>query len=378
MASFSSDERQLLHDSLHDFLGDRYTFEHQLKLARSTDGPGFGREEWAQYAEMGWLGVALPESAGGADGGMTELGIVLAAGGHFLVLEPLLGTLVMGAGAIAGAGTQRQIERLEAVAAGREIVVLCHTEPDAGYARDYVKAVARRNGDGYVLDGDKGFVLHAHVADTLIVSARIGNEEGPVGLFLVSPAAAGVTLVPAPALDGRQGAAAHFANVRLDEDARLGGPEAHDALALVDALYDKGALAACAEAVGAMFAVTEQTVAYLKQREQFGQPLSKFQVLQHRVVDMSVATEEARVLVHSALQAVDDELAQAQEMIWKAKVQTARAARFVGGQAVQLHGGMGMTDELVIGHYYKRLSFCEAQFGDAEWYLRQLGSRVTA
>jgi alkylation response protein AidB-like acyl-CoA dehydrogenase len=378
MVSFSSDERKLLHDSLHDFLGDRYTFDHQLKLSRATDGPGFGLEEWRQYAEMGWLGVAMPEAAGGADGGMTELAIVLAAGGHYLTLEPLLSTLVMGAGAIAGAGTPEQVSTLGSIASGQHIAVLCHTEPDAGYARDLVATTAIRNGDGYRLDGHKGFVLHAHAADSLVVSARVGGPNGPVGLFIVPRTENGVHAIPAPSLDGRQGAAFRFEGVQLPNDARLGGGDGEDAIALIDDLFDRGAIGVCAEAVGAMTAVTEQTVAYLKQREQFGQPLSKFQVLQHRVVDMSVATEEARVVVHGALQAVDDGLPEAKHAIWRAKVLTARAARFVGGQAVQLHGGMGMTDELAIGHYYKRLSVCEAMFGDADWYLKQLARDLSA
>lgn len=376
MAAFSGEERQLLHESLHDFMSDHYAFEHQLKLARSEDGCGFGRAEWARYAEMGWLGVALPESAGGADGGMTELGIVLAAAGHYLVLEPLVATLVMGAGAIAEVGTPEQVAKLGDVAAGNLILAFCHVEPDAGYARDHVMATAIPEGNGYVLSGSKSFTLHAHAADTLIVTARVGGTSGPVGLFMVSPEASGVGLNRGPALDGRLGAAMTFEAVQLGADTRLGGKDAGDGTAVVGRLMDHGALAVCAESVGAMAAVTEQTLAYLKTREQFGQTLSQFQVLQHRVVDMSVATEEARAMVHAALQAVDDGQPDAQHAIWKAKVQTARAARFVGGQAVQLHGGMGMTDELAIGHYYKRLSMNEALFGDAEWYLKQLASGV--
>ena len=180
-------------------------------------------------------------------------------------------------------------------------------------------------------------------------------------------------LTTAPALDGRFGAAVSLSGVEVAASARLGDGDA-DRLGLIDRLIDRGALAVCAEACGAMAAVTQATVDYLKQRQQFGQPLSKFQVLQHRLVDMSVASEEARAVVHAALQAVDDGAADAQRAIWAAKVQTARSARFVGGQAIQLHGGMGMTDELVIGHYYKRLTMCESLFGDAEWYLKRLAS----
>ena len=375
MPSFSSEERQLLNDSLVEFLADKYAFEHWKKLARGPDSEGFGRAEWAQYAEMGWLGVAMPESAGGAGGGATELGIVMAGAGRHLVLEPLLGTVVLGAAAIEQAGTPAQQTLLADIAAGKLILAFCHTEPGAGYARDYVQAVAKKDGAGYVLTGEKSFSLHAHAADQLVVSARLGSEKGPLRLFLVPRTAAGVTLQLAPALDGRRGAAIKLAGVKLGADAKLGDGN-EDLAPLIDRLLDRGAIAVCAEAVGAMTAVTQQTVDYLKTRQQFGQPLSKFQVLQHRLVEMSVSTEEARSLVHAALQALDESAPDAQRAVWMAKVKTAQAARFVGGQGVQLHGGMGMTDELAIGHYYKRLCQCETLFGDGEWYLRQLGAQA--
>ena len=375
MPSFSSEERQLLNDSLVDFGTTEYSFEHWRKLNRVPDGEGFRRDEWQKYADLGWLGVALPESVGGAGGGMTELGIVMAGAGRFLLLEPFLATLVLGASAIELAGTPAQQRLLEDVGAGKLLLAFCHTEPDSGYARTHVKAVARRSGSGFVLDGAKGFALHAHVADTLIVSARLGSDSGPVALFLVPRTAEGVRLNIAPALDGRLGATVTLSGVTLDATAKLGDGD-RDASAIIDQVIDRGVIAVCAEAAGAMVAATQRTVDYLKTRQQFGQPLAKFQVLQHRLVDMSVSAEEARALVHAALQALDDGAPDAQRAVWFAKVQTAKSARFVGGQAIQLHGGMGMTDELDIGHYYKRLCMCETQFGDGEWYLKQIGAGV--
>ena len=378
MPSFSSDERQLLNDSMQELLADKYAFEHWKKLARAPESEGFGRPEWAQYAEMGWLGVALPETAGGAGGGMTELGIVMAGAGRFLLLEPLLGSIVLGARAIEIAGNKDQQTLLADIVAGKHMLAFCHTEPGAGYTRDYVKTVARKDGAGYVLDGVKGFALHAHAVDTLLVTARLGSATGPVALFLVPRTAAGVSLNAAPAFDGRRGAAIKLTGVKLAATAKLGDGE-KDMMATVDALIDRGAVAVCAEACGAMASVTQQTVDYLKTRQQFGQALAKFQVLQHRLVDMSVYTEEARSVVHAALQALDESTPeQARRAVWTAKVQTVRSARFVGGQAVQLHGGMGMTDELAIGHYYKRLTKCETMFGDGEWYLKQLGAVMAA
>ncbi len=373
MPSLSSEERQQLHDSLLEMLTDKYPFEHWKKVARSPGGEGFGRAEWKQYAEMGWLGIALPEEAGGSNGGMTELGIVMAAVGRFMLLEPFLGTVVLGAGAIERAGTAKQKEMLGRIAAGDLILAFCHYEPGSGYERDYVNTVATKDGAGWKLDGDKTFAVGAHAADLLLVSARIGSAKGPVGLFLVPRSAAGVALNQAPAFDGRLGAALRLEGVKLGADARLGDSDV-DQLATLDAVIDRAAISACAEAVGAMAAVTDITVEYLKTRQQFGQPLSKFQVLQHRLVDMSVSTEEARAIVHAALQALDDDDPKAERLVWMAKVKTTQCARFVGSQGIQLHGGMGMTDELVVGHYYKRLTMCETLFGDGEWYLKQIGA----
>lgn len=377
MPSLSSEERQQLNDSLQELLTDKYSFEHWKKLARTPGGEGFGRSEWKQFADMGWLGISMPEAVGGSAGGMTELGIVMSGVGRFILLEPFIGTVVLGAGAIELAGNAKQQDLLGQIATGDLILAFCHSEPGSGYARDYVSTVATKDGAGYVLTGEKTFALHAHAADLLVISARVDSKTGPLGLFLVPRTAPGISVLPAPALDGRQGGAVRLDSVKVDASGRLGDGE-KDQAPVIDRLIDRAVIAACAEAVGAMAAVTDQTVEYLKTRQQFGQPLSKFQVLQHRLVDMSVSTEEARAVVHAALQALDDQAPDAQRMVWMAKVKTAQSARFVGGQGIQLHGGMGMTDELSIGHYYKRLTICETLFGDGEWYLRQLSSQQKA
>lgn len=376
MPSFSAEERQLLNDSLQEYFADTYAFEQWKKIARGQEAEGFGRAHWSKYAEMGWLGVALPESAGGAGGGMTELAIVLAGAGRYIALEPLLGTVVIGAAAIERAGTAaQQAKLLGEIVGGKLSIAFAHAEPGSGYARDQVKTIARKSGAGYVIDGEKGFALAAHAVDQLLVTARIGSDKGPMAMFLVPRTAAGVALNVAPAFDGRRGAAIKLSGVQVSADAKLGEGD-KDQMAIIDGLIDRGVIAVCAEACGAMASVTQQTVDYLKTRVQFGQPLAKFQVLQHRLVDMSVSGEEARAIVHAALQAIDDGSPNAKRAIYMAKVKTAQSARFVGGQAVQLHGGMGMTDELAIGHYYKRLTMCETMFGDGEWYLKQLGPMV--
>lgn len=373
MPSFSTEERELLQASLEGFFTEKYGFERWRELARGSER-GFGLDTWNDYANLGWLGIAMPETAGGAGGGLTELAIVMAASGRYLALEPLLATIVLGAGAIELAGSEEQRDTLlPQIAAGKKLIAFCHTEPNAGYARRLVQSIARRTPEGFVIDAEKGFALGAHTADMLIVSARLETQTGPVALFLVPRVADGMVVNAAPALDGRLGATVRARGVRLSPLARLGDDGERDRLDVIDRLLDRGAVAICAEACGAMAAATQATVDYLKMRQQFGQPLSKFQVLQHRLVDMYLAGEEARALLHSALEALDTNAPGAQRAVWLAKVQTARSARFVGTQSIQLHGGMGMTDELAIGHLYKRLSLCEALFGDAEWYLSQLG-----
>lgn len=371
MPSFSVDERRLLDESLQGYFGENYGFEQWLKLARGP-GPGYGEDVWRTYAELGWLGVGLPESCGGSAGGMTEIGIVMAAAGRSMALEPLLGTIVLGAYAIESCATPQQRDGLlSPVASGEAVLAFLHLEPGAGFDRSRVKTLARKDGAGFVLDGAKSFVVGAHAADRLIVSARIGSAAGPVALFIVPTALPGVHRNAAPALDGRPGATVRLDGVRVSANALL-GDGGTDRLDTIDRILDRGALAVCAEACGAMAELTQITIDYLKVREQFGQALAKFQVLQHRLVDMSVAVEEARAVVHAALQAIDDDAPDARRAIWIAKAKTGRSARYVGTQAIQLHGGMGMTDELSVGHYYKRLSMCEAMFGDVDWYLERI------
>lgn len=375
MASFTSDERQLLHDSLQDYFSNKYTFEHFRSVSTAADEVGFDRNAWTEYAELGWLGVALPEAAGGSAGGMTELAIVMAAAGGALALEPFLATLVLSASAIELTGTQDQRQILSDIAGGRKLVAFCHGEPNSGFARHHVETVARRDGSKFIIDGRKGFALHANAADDILVSARLGDDTGPIALFVIDRKTEGLAINAAPALDGRRGGTVTLSDVTVDAAALLGDTD-DDQSAAIDEVLDRGVIAVCAEAAGAMAAVTDQTVEYLKSREQFGQPLSKFQVLQHRLVDMSISCEEVRATVHGALKALDDNEPGARSKVWQTKVQTAKSGRFVGGQAIQLHGGMGMTDELAIGHYYKRIAMAEAMFGDGDWYLKQLSDNA--
>jgi alkylation response protein AidB-like acyl-CoA dehydrogenase len=370
MPAFGTDERRQLHETLLAYLGTTYTFAAFRKLQATPER--YGRENWAEYARLGWLGTSISEDAGGAGGGLTELGILMSACGQGLLLEPLLQTLVLGAGAVERGGTPAQKSDLLAkIAAGDLMLAFAHTEPMGGFDRGYVRTIATKTSNGWRLDGAKSFVLHANAANQIIVSARVGGADGRLGLFVVPREAKGLHLTASPAIDGRPGAALEIKGVEVPATARLGSGDA-DAMPVIDAVLDRGALAVCAEACGAMQSVNAITLDYLKQRKQFGQPLASFQVLQHRLVDMTIASEETRAVVHAALAAVDAGSPKAAHLIATAKVQAARAARFVGGQGVQLHGGMGMTDELSVGHYYKRLMLCESQFGDADWWMERL------
>ncbi|MZR30648.1 acyl-CoA dehydrogenase family protein [Sneathiella litorea] len=373
MSAFSTEERQLLDDSFNEYFRDNYGATHAVALARSGDPDGFGRKEWSDYADLGWLGLTLPEAAGGSEGGLTEAGIFFAAAGRYLAQEPLVQTLVLGAGSITRLGTPEQQKQLKEIAEGKLLVGFLHAELASGYDRSHVTTIAQPIEGGFRLTGEKAFAVGAHSADILIVSARIGDAAGPVGLFLVPADTDNMQFTVAPAIDGRRGAAVRFEDAELGKDALLGN-NTEDRTLEIDTLLDHGTLAVCADALGAMVAATEITTEYLNTREQFGRKLADFQVLQHRVADMKVFCEEARVVIHAALTAVDEGAPDANLAIWRAKVQTARAARFIGGQGIQLHGGMGMTDEMPIGHYYKRLTMCEAMFGDAEWHLDRLAS----
>lgn len=369
MNAYSPEERKLLHDSIEEYFGDKYPAGHSVHLSR-TEPEGFGRGHWGDYARLGWLGLGAPEEAGGHGGGLTEAGILFASAGKHLAQEPLVETLVLGAGALMRLGGDQHAGLVREVIAGERLLALLHYEADSGFDRARVTTIAAQSDGGFTLSGRKAFTLGAHAADMLVVSARIGGESGPVGLFLVPGDAPGVSRVASPCLDGRHGAIVSFEGVALGVDALLGGED--DRLEEIDRLLDRAALATCAEAVGAMNAVAAATIEYLKTRQQFGRALSDFQVLQHRVVDMQLLTEQSRAMVHVALDAVDRGAPGAARMIWLTKVKVAQAARFVGAQGVQLHGGMGMTDELPIGHYYKRLAMCEALFGDADWHLDRI------
>jgi alkylation response protein AidB-like acyl-CoA dehydrogenase len=365
-----SDEQTQLRDALARFIRKDYSFDKRREILRST--AGYSPDVWQQFAEMGLTAIGVPEEYGGLGGSPFDTYVVMEEFGHGLVVEPYLSTIVIGAGLIlrAGSGTQKT-DLLPKVAAGELLLTLAHFEPESRYELNNVATLAKKTGDGYVLNGAKSVVLDGGAADKLIVSARTSGQPadaGGVSLFLVDRGAAGVSLHDYPTQDGHHAAEVTLRNLRLRADALLG--REGEALPLIEHALDFGIAALCAEAVGSMTALIDATLSYIKTRKQFGVPIGTFQVLQHRMADMLIQREQARSM--SYLAAAKVQSADAHERrrdLSAAKAVVGEAARFVGQQAVQLHGGIGVTDELAVSHYFKRLTMINATFGDADHHL---------
>jgi pimeloyl-CoA dehydrogenase small subunit len=368
-----SQEQQLLKDSVTRLTADRYGFESRKAFQASADG--WSRDLWRQYAEIGLLGVPFAESDGGFGGGPVETMLIMEAFGGALALEPYLATVVLCGGLIRCAGDDRQREALVApVAAGELLLAFGHAERQAGHDLFDIAATARQDGAGFVLNGEKGLVLHGDCADKLIVSARSAGarrDKGGIGLFLVDAKAEGVARRGYPTQDGMRAAEVTLTNVRVEGQDALGDPEG--AYPLIERVVDEAIAALSAEAVGAMSEALAMTVDYLKTRRQFGVPIGSFQALQHRAADMVVALEQARsMMMLATMMAGEDDAGERRKAISAAKVQIGRSARFIGQQATQLHGGIAMTYEYKLGHLFKRLTMIDIAFGDSDYHLERL------
>ncbi|SFF56734.1 pimeloyl-CoA dehydrogenase, small subunit [Fontimonas thermophila] len=373
-----SDEQQQFRDSLMRYLREAYDFDARCAIVRTESG--WSRAVWQQLAELGALGIALPDAYDGFGGDAFDTLLVMEAFGHALVVEPYLATVVLGAGVIADAGSDAQrAQVLPAVARGERLLALAYGEPAARYAPNHVSTTAKKQGDGWVLDGHKAVVWHGDAADQLIVSARtagaVADAHG-ISLFLVDARAPGVVRHGYPTQDGLRAAEITLSGVRVDAEALIGVQD--EGLAPLEKAIDRGIAAVCAEAVGAMQAAIEQTTAYLKTRKQFGVPIGSFQVLQHRAVDMYVHAEQARSMAYLAAAKLDAPRNERRRVLSAAKVLVGQAARYVGQQAVQLHGGIGVTNELAISHYFKRLTMLALAFGDVDHHLGRFGEYLEA
>jgi len=369
-----SEEQRLLKDSVERLLKDRYEFEARKAFMASPEG--WSRELWQQYADLGLLGLPFPEEFGGFGGGAVETMIVAEAFGQALALEPFLATVVLAGGLMRHAGSDAQCAAmLPKVADGSLLLAFAHAERQSRYDLADVATAARRDGAGFILDGAKSLVLHGDVADTLLVSARLSGgrrDRDGIGLFAVDAAAEGVSRRGYQTIDGLRAAEVTLTGVAVGADAVVGEPGA--AFPVIARVVDEAIAALCAEAVGGMAAMHDLTVDYLKTRRQFGVPIGSFQVLQHRAADMLVALEQARSMALLATMMVgEDDAAERHRLIAAAKVQIGRSGKFVGQQAIQLHGGIGMTMEYKVGHYFKRVTAIDTTFGDADHHLAEVG-----
>jgi alkylation response protein AidB-like acyl-CoA dehydrogenase len=366
-----TNEQELLRDGLTKFLASRYDLASSRAAAKT--GPGWQPEIWRGFAdELGILGATLPEEAGGIGGGPVETMVIAEALGHALVIEPFVDTVVVAGGLLHRSGDAAAAALLEDIVAGSAIVALAATEPTSGDNWRDVSTTARRDGDEWVLDGSKVMAVDAPLATHLLVTARTSGERADtdgISLFLVDIASltTGFTAHPYRTVDDRKASDLTFSDARLPAGALLGTEG--QAWPSLDLARDEGAAAVCAEAVGGMRKVLADTVEYCKQRQQFGLPIGSFQALQHRMVDMHMEVEQASAAVYLAVLNLDAESAQRAKAVSAAKATIGRAARFVGQNSVQLHGGMGMTEELAIGHYFKRLTAVQYEFGSTDYHV---------
>jgi pimeloyl-CoA dehydrogenase small subunit len=372
-----NDEQRQLKDSVERLLADSYGDLAQ-RQGYQKEPKGYSQRLWKQYAELGLLAAPFAEQHGGLGQGPTETMLIAEAFGRALAIEPYLATVVLAGGALRHAGNEAlRGELVPAIAEGRLTVALAHQERQARYDLADTATTARADGKGgYTLEGEKCVVLHGDSADRLIVAARVSGgraERGGIGLFVVAADANGVTRRGYATQDGMRAADVTLSAVRVGPEAVLAGPDT--GLAVLERAVDEAIAALSAEAVGAMAALTELTVEYLKTRTQFGVPIASFQVLQHKSVDMFVALEQARSMAaYATMMAGEPDPRERRKAISAAKVQVGRSARFVGETAVQLHGGIGMTMEYKAGHYFKRLTMIEMAYGDADHHLRLLAA----
>ena len=367
-----SDEQRLLKDSAERFVRENCTLERRSALVAGE--PGYSERNWRQMAELGWLGASVPEEHGGTGGGPVETMVLMEAFGAGLVVEPFFPNVVLGAGLVEMAGSEAQKEAiLPALVAGDLKLAFAWVESQAGYDLFDVETTAERRDGGYVLNGAKGVVLGAASADRLVVSARTGagsRDRVGIGLFLVDRGASGVKLRDYRTVDGLRAAEIAFENVAVGEDAVLGDPEA--ALPAIETVADRAIAALCAEAVGAMDVIVRDTAEYLKTRKQFGRPIGAFQVLQHQFTDMLMASEEARSMMYVAtLRLGERDAVQRAKAVSGAKHLVGKNGRLIGQRAIQLHGGMGMTEEMAVSHYFKRLTMIDVMFGDEAYHLKR-------
>ncbi|MBT3702769.1 MAG: pimeloyl-CoA dehydrogenase small subunit [Alphaproteobacteria bacterium] len=370
-----SSEQTLLKDSVDRFVKDNYELAARRALVASD--LGFSKDNWDLFAEMGWLGLPFSEESGGYGGSNVDVSILMESFGEGLVVEPYMATVLLGGRLVEMAGTADQKETiLAAVIEGKMQLAFGYSEPQSRFDLFDVTTTATASGDGYVLNGHKGLVYHAGSADKIIVTARSPGgqrDKAGISLFIVDANTKGLSLKSYRTLDGQRASEVILDGVEVGRDAMLGAEG--QAFPIVEKVTDLAIGAASAEAVGAMRRVNQMTIEYVKTRQQFGSPIGSNQVIKHRLADMLIEEEQSKAMSDMAAMRAD----MAKETRSDDQVQTAsatkarigEAAKFVGEQGIQLHGGIGMTDEYAIGHYYKRLQTIDKLFGNVDYHLRR-------
>ncbi|MFZ4759317.1 MAG: acyl-CoA dehydrogenase family protein [Burkholderiaceae bacterium] len=365
-----SEEQRQLADSVGRYLNEQYDFERRKKVLHSDRGAS--EAVWSQLAELGVLSIPFSESAGGFGGGAVDMMSAMQAIGAALVVEPVLGTVLAGRLIDRAGSASQRAEILPQVVDGSHTLAFAHTEDGSRYRLSQVATTATRSGDGWVLSGLKRVVEGAPLADLMVVSARTSGAPGDaqgVSLFVVAAGTKGVSMTPYRTIDNHRAADVKFDGVQVRGDALIGADGA--ALPVIEEAVDFATALLCAESVGAMQFANDTTLEYLKTRKQFGQPIGAFQALQHRMVEMFVTTEQARSMSYLVCSKVDsatdpDERAR---IVSAAKIKIADACRQISQESIQLHGGMGMTEEMKVSHTFRRLTMIAQQFGDADHHL---------
>jgi hypothetical protein len=365
-----TDEQNAIRDSLSKWAAQQYDFDKRRAALASEDA---WKKNWATFAELGLLAAPLPEEFGGLGGGAVDVSVVTEEFGKALVVEPYVPTVVLGGGALKYAGSAAQKdEHLNAIAAGERVIAFAQAEPKSRWALNDVSTTAKKDSAGFVLNGQKAVVLGAPQADHLLVSARTAGGQRDakgVSLFLVPKSAKGVTTRDYPTMDDTRASEVYFENVSVGADALIGA--ADEALPVIERIVDEANAAYCSEAVGCIRMMVSSTQEYAKQRKQFGRAIAEFQVIQHRLVDMFMAGEESYSMALRAVIKLGESDAERAKAVSAAKVSIGKHGRFVGQMAVQTHGGMGVTDEMRVGHYFKRVTMLDATFGNVDYHLKR-------
>ncbi len=364
-----SEEQQMLRDSLSRFLRDKYDFEERQKIIASDDG--WSREKWNQFAEMGLMAAAFPEDYDGFGGTSVDLMVIMEEFGKGLVVEPYLPTVVLSGGLLLETGGDKAKELIPAIASGELVMGFGFAEPHSRFDLFHVDTKAAKQRTDYILSGRKAVVFAAPIADKLIVSARTSGsnrDTDGISLFLLDTNTDGVRIDGYPTIDGLRAGDVYLDNVKIPAVNMIG--EEGKALPTIEKIIDKAIVALSAEAMGVCRKMCELTSEYCRAREQFGQPISKFQVLQHTMVDMFIHTEEMTSMAFMAAMKTDanghDKAAAS-----SAKVQLGKSCKFVGESAIQLHGGMGITEEMAVGHYFMHSTMMESLFGNSDYHLKR-------